>query len=82
MHHSHYFQYHSLSRVLQYIQVYNYGSANPTDPVGANYHPHTVDITGYDFTQWYINENHTDGYKMVVTITGSAKNFFLSSAAL
>ena len=51
-----------------YIQVYNYGSANPTDPVGVNYHPHTVDVTGYDFSNWYMNEDHPNGYMMVVKI--------------
>ena len=54
---------------VPYIQVYNYGSANPTDPLGADYHPHTVDVTGYDFSNWYIDEDHPDGYMMVVQIT-------------
>ena len=54
---------------IPYIQVYNYGSANPTDPLGADYHPHTVDVTGYDFSNWYIDEDHPDGYMMVVEIT-------------
>lgn len=51
------------------IIVYNYDAANATDPNGENYHPHTVDITGYNFHEWYINEKKTAGYKMVVTIT-------------
>lgn len=51
------------------ILVYNMGAANVTDPTKANYAPHSVDITGYDFHNWYISESHTKGYKMVVTIT-------------
>ena len=54
---------------VPYISVYNLNSANPTDPKGADYHPHTVDITGYDFENWYISEEHVDGFKMVVEIT-------------
>ena len=54
---------------VPYIQVYNYGASNPTDPLGENYHPHTVDVTGYDFSDWYIDEEHPDGYMMVVQIT-------------
>ena len=52
------------------IITYNYGAANATDPNGKDYKPHTVDITGYDFHEWYISEKHTTGYKMIVTITG------------
>lgn len=54
-----------------YISVYNLNSANPTNPNGEEYHPHTVDITGYDFTKWYIGEGNPAGYgyKMVVTIS-------------
>ena len=51
------------------ILVYNYDAANATDPNGGEYHPHTVDITGYNFHEWYINETKPKGYKMVVTIT-------------
>ena len=54
---------------VPYISVYNLTSANATNPNGTNYHPHTVDITGYDFENWYISEKHTSGYKMVVQIT-------------
>ncbi|MBO5867805.1 MAG: hypothetical protein J6Q54_02720, partial [Oscillospiraceae bacterium] len=50
------------------IITYNMDAANATDPNGADYHPHAVDITGYDFFHWYISEDHM-GYKMVVTIT-------------
>ena len=51
------------------IYAYNLDTANPTNPNDANYHPHTVDITGYNFSEWYISASHTKGYKMVVTIT-------------
>ena len=51
------------------IHVYNLDAANATDPDGDNYSPHAVDITGYDFHEWYVSESHTKGYKMVVTIT-------------
>ena len=55
---------------VPYIQIYNLNSTNPTNPKDtATYHPHTVDITGYDFENWYISEGHTEGFKMVVTIT-------------
>jgi len=54
---------------VPYISVYNLGADNATDPSAPNYHPHTVDITGYDFENWYISEEHTEGYKMVVEIT-------------
>lgn len=60
------------------IHVYNYDSENPTDPTKANYQPHTVDITGYKFNEWYINDEdqngdgikeHLTGYKLITTIT-------------
>ena len=51
------------------IYAYNLDAQNATDPTKDNYHPHTVDITGYNFSEWYISEKHTHGYKMVVTIT-------------
>ena len=54
---------------VPYITVYNLQSENPTDPLGENYHPHTIDVTGYDFDQWYIDREHPDGHKMIVTIT-------------
>ncbi len=50
------------------IHVYNLDAANPTNPSKDNYHPHAVDITGYNFSEWFISEEHTKGYKMVVTI--------------
>lgn len=54
---------------VSYIQVYNMGEENTTNPKEDNYHPHTVDITGYDFEDWYISDTHPQGYKMVVTIS-------------
>jgi hypothetical protein len=52
-----------------YIDVYNLHSQNPTDPKGDDYHPHTVDITGYDLKEWYMNAKHTQGARLVATIT-------------
>ena len=51
------------------IITYNLDAANPTDPAKTDYAPHTVDITGYDFHNWYISETHPTGHKMIVTIT-------------
>lgn len=51
------------------IHTYNLNASNPTNPNKSDYHPHTVDITGYNFSEWYISQDHTKGYKMVVTIT-------------
>ena len=51
------------------IHVYNLDKENTTNPDKENYHPHSVDITGYNFDKWYISEKNTVGYKMVVTIT-------------
>ena len=53
-------------KTVPYLTVYNLGA---TDPSKENYRPHTVDITGYDFHNWYISEKHTEGYKLIVTIT-------------
>ncbi len=55
---------------VPYIQIYNLDSESATNPDATDYAPHTVDVTGYDFTQWYISDTHPEGYKMVVTITG------------
>ena len=52
-----------------YIVVYNLHSQNPTDPKGDNYHPHTVDIIGYDLKEWYMNASHPEGARLVATIT-------------
>ena len=54
---------------VSYIQVYNMDEANVTNPNEEPYHPHTVDITGYDFENWYISDTHPQGYKMVVEIS-------------
>ena len=54
---------------VSYIQAYNMDEANVTNPHVEPYSPHTVDITGYDFENWYISDTHPQGYKMVVTIS-------------
>ena len=54
---------------VSYIQVYNMNEENTTNPNEESYHPHTVDITGYDFENWYISDKHPKGYKMVVEIS-------------
>ena len=51
------------------INVYNLDAENPTDINSPNYAPHAVDISGYNFSEWYISANHTRGHKMVVKIT-------------
>lgn len=53
---------------VPYISVYNMQAENPLDPNKPDYHPHSIDITGYDFENDFINENHP-GYKMIVEIT-------------
>lgn len=55
---------------VPYISVYNLDSQNPTDPNNTEvpYHPHTIDITGYDFDEWYISDTKETGWKMVVTV--------------
>ena len=55
---------------VPYIQIYNLDVENPTDSDKANYHPHTIDVTGYDFEEWYISDQHPQGYKMVIKVTG------------
>ena len=54
---------------VSYIQVYNMDAENTTNPNEESYHPHTVDITGYNFENWYISDKHPQGYKMVVEIS-------------
>lgn len=54
---------------VPYISVYNLQAGNATNPDAPDYHPHAVDITGYDFENWYISDQHPEGYKMVVEIT-------------
>lgn len=56
-------------KAVSYIQVYNLNSKNATNPSGDDYHPHTVDITGYDFNDGYINADHPNGYRLIVDIT-------------
>lgn len=51
------------------IYAYNLDAQNATNPDGEDYHPHAVDITGYNFDQWYISDTHPTGYKMVVKVT-------------
>lgn len=51
------------------IRAYNLDEENTTDPDKDDYHPHTVDISGYDYDDNYINASHPKGYKLVVTIT-------------
>ena len=53
---------------VPYISVYNLNAANATNPNGKDYHPHTVDITGYDFETGYITPEHP-GYKLIAEIT-------------
>lgn len=53
---------------VPYISVFNLQAENPLNPNKTDYHPHTVDITGYDFENDFINEDHP-GYKMIVEIT-------------
>ena len=54
---------------IPYISVYNLNSENPTDPNGENYHPHTVDISGYRYNQWFMNSSKLEGFRLVATIT-------------
>ena len=54
---------------VYYIDVYNLNSQNPTNPNGANYHPHTVDISGYRYNEWYMNAGKLEGFRLVATIT-------------
>ena len=56
---------------IPYISVYNLNASNPTDPAGEDYHPHTVDIVGYEYNnkEWYMNAETPDGARLVVTIT-------------
>ena len=56
-------------KTVPYISVYNLQSANPTDPGAADYHPHTVDITGYQYDKWFMNAGKLEGYRLVATIT-------------
>lgn len=54
---------------IPYIQVYNLAKSNTTKPLELNYAPHTIDITGYKYNDYFINETHPNGKKVIVTIT-------------
>ena len=56
---------------IPYITVYNLDAENATDPNGAYYRPHTVDIVGYDYSnpEWYLNAASPNGRRLIVTIT-------------
>ena len=58
-------------KFLPYISVYNLNSPNPTDPNGANYNPHTVDVLGYEYSneEWYLNAESPNGRRLIATIT-------------
>ena len=47
------------------IAVYNTNPENTYTPNG----PHTVDVSGYDFSTAFISSDHVNGYKLVVEIT-------------
>lgn len=51
------------------IHVYNLDKENTTNPDEDNYHPHAVDITGYNFAEWFISDKHPNGYKIIAKIT-------------
>ena len=56
---------------IPYITVYNLDAKNPTDPNGADYRPHTIDIVGYDYSnpEWYLNAASPNGRRLIVTIS-------------
>lgn len=58
-----------VTKTVSRISVYNWGTENPVNPAKENYHPHTVDITGYAFNDWFISDLHPEGKKMLVQIT-------------
>ena len=51
------------------VDAFNLDATNATNPNAPNYHPHTVDVTGYAYKDWYISEDHQEGFKMIVTIS-------------
>lgn len=57
------------NKVTPYIQVYNLAKSNTTKPLELDYHPHTIDITGYKYNDYFINATHPNGKKVIVTIT-------------
>ncbi len=56
---------------VPYITVRNLNAENPDDPDAPNYRPHSVDVTGYDFEQWYEGAQESDRYKLQVVIRGA-----------
>jgi len=55
----------TVQKDIYQIAVYNTNPENTYTPNG----PHTVDVSGYDFSTAYMNEDHPNGYKLVVEIT-------------
>jgi len=56
---------------VPYITVHNLDAANPDDPDAPDYRPHSVDVTGYDFEEWYVGSEENDQYKLMVEIQGT-----------
>ena len=56
-------------KFIPYITVYNIDAQNPTNPNGDNYHPHTVDVVGYKYDEWFLNAEKPVGSRLVVIIT-------------
>ena len=56
----------SVNKNIYQISVYNTESGHVYDPNA----PHTVDVSGYDFSTAFISSDHINGYKLVVEITG------------
>ena len=55
----------AVSKNIYQIAVYNTHPDNTYTPNG----PHTVDVSGYDFSTAFISSEHINGYKLVVEIT-------------
>lgn len=55
----------TVSKNIYQIAVYNTHPDNTYTPNG----PHTVDVSGYDFSTAFISSDHVNGYKLVVEIT-------------
>ena len=72
-------EYGNVIGQYRYISVYNRDAGNTTNPNGDDYHPHTIDIVGYDYLNDYIAKEENPkgnkkarsegGYKLIVTIT-------------
>ena len=56
---------------IPYITVYNLDAENATDPNGAEYRPHTIEVVGYDYSnpEWYLNAESPNGRRLIVTIS-------------